>query len=156
MGPRKGGARKPALPIIDRELAINRLLYPEADTVAAQRPRTRADCVDGPRPCPWAGCRYHLHVRVTNVGGIQLEAGRDPLELVNSCGLDLGDYAQSRGGLSLREVGDALVCTRERVRQIEARALHKLQRALGRQHPDMGGLDWWGEEPDGPDGPEEI
>jgi hypothetical protein len=24
------------------------------------RPRTRADCLDGPRPCPWFRCRYHL------------------------------------------------------------------------------------------------
>ena len=24
------------------------------------RPRTRADCLDGPRPCPWASCRHHL------------------------------------------------------------------------------------------------
>lgn len=24
------------------------------------RPRTRADCLDGPRPCPWVACRHHL------------------------------------------------------------------------------------------------
>jgi hypothetical protein len=32
----------------------------EIASVEAQRPKTRADCVDGPRPCPWVGCRYHL------------------------------------------------------------------------------------------------
>ncbi len=28
------------------------------------RPKIRADCVDGPRPCPWIGCRYHLAITV--------------------------------------------------------------------------------------------
>ena len=26
----------------------------------AKRPRTRAECIDGPRPCPHSSCRYHL------------------------------------------------------------------------------------------------
>jgi hypothetical protein len=26
------------------------------------RPRTRADCINGPRPCPWVGCRHHLAI----------------------------------------------------------------------------------------------
>lgn len=30
-----------------------------------QRPRTRADCVDAPRPCPWASCRHHLLLEVS-------------------------------------------------------------------------------------------
>lgn len=28
-------------------------------------PRTRGDCVDGPRPCPYVRCRYHLWLNVT-------------------------------------------------------------------------------------------
>lgn len=30
----------------------------------AKPPRTRAECENGPRPCPWARCRYHLGVEV--------------------------------------------------------------------------------------------
>lgn len=29
-----------------------------------QRPRTRAECIDGPRPCPWASCRHHLLLEI--------------------------------------------------------------------------------------------
>ena len=25
-----------------------------------EMPKTRADCVNGPRPCPWTECRYHI------------------------------------------------------------------------------------------------
>lgn len=28
--------------------------------IVPDRPQTRGDCVHGPRPCPWLGCRYHL------------------------------------------------------------------------------------------------
>ncbi len=65
-------------------------------------PRTRGDCLAGPRPCPWAPCRHVLP------GG--------------SCVLDVAD----RGGATLEEVGLVLHLTRERIRQIEARALAKL------------------------------
>lgn len=27
-----------------------------------KRPQTRGDCVDGPRPCPWVGCRHHTYI----------------------------------------------------------------------------------------------
>lgn len=29
---------------------------------------TRADCIDGPRPCPWVGCRLHLAIEVAEDG----------------------------------------------------------------------------------------
>lgn len=28
------------------------------------RPKTRADCKNGPRPCPWVGCSHHLALTV--------------------------------------------------------------------------------------------
>ena len=28
------------------------------------RPITRADCIDGPRPCPWVSCRHHLLLEI--------------------------------------------------------------------------------------------
>ena len=42
------------------ERQIYALLYPEADALQAERPRTRGDCVNGIRPCPWVGCGHHL------------------------------------------------------------------------------------------------
>jgi RNA polymerase primary sigma factor len=42
------------------------------------------------------------------------------------------------GGHTLQEISDELGCTRERVRQIEARALHKLRR--GRSVRDLRAL----------------
>lgn len=41
-------------------------------TVEAHRPRTRADCVDGPRPCPFVGCRYHLLLDVNHKGSLAI------------------------------------------------------------------------------------
>ena len=34
------------------------------------RPRTRGDCVSGPRPCPWVGCKYHLALDLLTDGGL--------------------------------------------------------------------------------------
>lgn len=31
---------------------------------AIPRPRTRADCLQEARPCPWVGCKYHLLLEV--------------------------------------------------------------------------------------------
>ncbi|NOU27227.1 MAG: hypothetical protein HOO96_04900 [Polyangiaceae bacterium] len=69
-------------------------------------PSTRGECMAGPRPCPWRACRYHL--------------GESPSD---SCALDVAD----RGALSLEEVGALFGLTRERIRQIEAKALAKVR-----------------------------
>src|SRR5262245_43072037 len=42
-----------------RELELGRILYPE---VAVDKPRTRADCVGGERPCPFVSCKHHLYL----------------------------------------------------------------------------------------------
>ena len=34
-----------------------------------ERPKTRADCVDGPRPCPYISCAHHLYLDVNNESG---------------------------------------------------------------------------------------
>jgi hypothetical protein len=98
------------------------------------RPRTRGDCVDGPRPCPWASCRHHLGIevdekpqtdeRVCKLTVLQPDGWRG-----DTCALDVAD--RSRGsGRTLEEVADVWGITRERVRQIEAVAMRKLHRAL--------------------------
>ena len=38
------------------------------------RPLTRAECKDGPRPCPWVSCRHHLLLEVASA---KPKAGRD-------------------------------------------------------------------------------
>ncbi len=50
------------------------------EMVAAEtlsRPRTRGDCIGGPRPRPWLGCRHHLGlVRVLKTGNSDCKSGR--------------------------------------------------------------------------------
>ncbi|HEV8244440.1 MAG TPA: sigma factor-like helix-turn-helix DNA-binding protein [Polyangiaceae bacterium] len=105
-----------------RELEIGRLLYPEADY---WKPRTRAECAEGPRPCPIVSCKYHLFVDVSpRTGAIKLNfPDLEVWELSESCALDVAD----RGGTTLEDVGAIMNLTRERIRQVEVRALAKLE-----------------------------
>jgi hypothetical protein len=89
-------------------------------------PLTRAECIRGPRPCPWWRCRYHLGSDVSRNGSLKITwPDLQPWEIPFSCALDLAEST----GLTLEEVGEALNVTRERVRQIEHRALAKLESA---------------------------
>lgn len=69
---------------------------------------TRADCINGPRPCPWTKCKYHLSGKV-------------------GCVLDMVDLHPDGG--TLTEVAEALNLTKERVRQLELQALAKCREA---------------------------
>jgi len=95
--------------------------YPED----AERPRTRGECENGERPCPWVSCKWHLYLDVNRESGAiklnfpTLEAD----ELAETCTLDVAD----RGGTTLEQVADLINLTRERVRQLEFRALESLQ-----------------------------
>lgn len=84
------------------------------------RPRTRAECKDGIRPCPYVGCRHHLYLDVNPENGtIKLNFPHlEVWEMKETCSLDVAD----RGGGTLDEVGVRLNLTRERVRQIELSA----------------------------------
>lgn len=91
-----------------------------------ERPRTRGECVDGPRPCQWETCRYHL----AGTGRHRVNTTGTPLDSSDSCALDVSD----RGEHTLPEVAVKLEVNNRRVQQIEAGALHKLSRTpLGRE-----------------------
>lgn len=106
------------------ERARARALHPET---AVERPLTRDECVDGPRPCPFVGCRHNLYLDVNpQTGTITLNhPDLEPWEVAEhqSCSLDVAEA----GTLTLEEVSDLANVTRERIRQLEVRALLKLK-----------------------------
>ena len=88
------------------------------------RPRCRGDCADVPRPCPYVGCKWHLYLDTTDRGHVKLNfPDLEPWELTESCALDVAE----EGGVVLEAVGAAMNVTRERIRQIQFRALNKLR-----------------------------
>lgn len=105
-----------------RELEIGRLLYPETDY---EKPRLRSECADGPRPCPFVSCKHHLYIDVSpRTGAIKLNfPDLEVWDLPESCALDVAD----RGGTTLEDVGAIMNLTRERIRQVEVKALAKLE-----------------------------
>jgi hypothetical protein len=111
-----------------RAIEHGKLLYPAMPGVDYDRPKTRADCEDGCRPCPFVSCKYHLALDVNpKTGSIKLNFPDMEVEdMPETCVLDIAD----KGGLTLEEVGDVLNLTRERIRQVEIVAIAKLK-ALG-------------------------
>jgi Sigma-70, region 4 len=117
---------------IARELRRQRafgLVDPELDAVMremeARRPRSRADCANGPRPCMFISCKHHLYLDVNpSTGSIKLNfPDKEVWEMTETCALDVAD----RGGITLEEVGTIMNLTRERIRQVETRGLSKLR-----------------------------
>ena len=94
-------------------------------TAQAERPRTRAECAHGQRPCPWVSCKHHLYLDVNpRTGTIKLNfPDLEPWELEHTCALDVADD----GGHTLEQVGDITNLTRERIRQLELRGLLELR-----------------------------
>lgn len=91
------------------------------------RPKTRSDCIDGPRPCPWMSCRHNLLIEVNeDTGGIYTTRNIEGDELP-TCSLDVAD----EGGHDLAEVGEILGITFQATQVIESRALAKLREEHG-------------------------
>jgi hypothetical protein len=129
---------------IARELRKQRafgLIDPELDEVIreieSRRPRSRADCANGPRPCMFISCKHHLYLDVNPAtGSIKLNfPDKEVWEMSETCALDVAD----RGGITLEEVGSIMNLTRERIRQVETRGLLKL-RELTDDEPGPGPL----------------
>lgn len=119
-----------------KKIAAGRALYPEMPGIDYQRPRTRGDCVDGPRPCPFVSCRHHLYLEATPSGSVIYNfPDHDPDEIPQTCSLDVVDE-----GVTLAVVADALNLTREAARQIEERVFSKLRVAYPhmREHVPAG------------------
>ncbi len=123
--PGKKGRRR------SRTIATKRLtkeelaLAEELRTVEYERPKTRHECVNGVRPCPYVSCKHHLYLDVNpETGSIKLNfPDLDVWEMQETCALDVAD----RGGITLEEVGEILNLTRERIRQVEVKGLEKLR-----------------------------
>ena len=118
--------RQRAMGLIDPELQQTILEIERA------RPRSRAECANGPRPCMFVSCKHHLYLDVNpETGSIKLNfPDREIWEIAETCALDVAD----RGGITLEEVGSIMNLTRERIRQVETRGLLKL-RAIAEQEP---------------------
>lgn len=74
------------------------------------RPVTRADCQDGPRPCPWVSCRYHLAIdvegeRVVSTFRPDEEGDPDLFAMPETCALDVADRARDEAHLGGQELG---------------------------------------------------
>jgi Sigma-70, region 4 len=96
--------------------------------IEASRPKSRADCVNGPRPCLFVSCKQNLYLDVNpETGSIKLNfPDKEIWELAETCALDVAE----RGGITLEEVGEIMNLTRERIRQVETRGLLRLREDL--------------------------
>lgn len=109
------------------------------DRIEQMRPKTRADCVNTPRPCLFVSCKYNLYLDVNpNTGSVKLNfPDKEIWELAETCVLDVAD----KGGITLEEVGKIMNLTRERIRQVETHGLRTLAEELDidpppvRKHP---------------------
>jgi hypothetical protein len=118
--------------ITQEELRIGALLYPTPQDV--ERPRTRGECAEGLRPCPFVSCKFHLYLDVNpETGSIKLNfPDLEVWEMKETCALDVAD----RGAPTLDQIGAIMNLTRERVRQLEVRGLLHLKRKARSVHLD--------------------
>jgi hypothetical protein len=107
----------------DERIALmqGRLEYArELDALEACRPKTRADCADVPRPCPFVACRYNLFLDVDERGVVTIpRSDVPPEEREQSCALDVVE--KNPDGIEAGEVAELLGLSRELVGRIEER-----------------------------------
>jgi hypothetical protein len=99
------------------------------------RPRTRGDCIDGPRPCPWVSCRHHLYLDVVDGGAIRLNFPNvDPGEMAESCSLDVAD----REAAPVDAVAVLVNTTEQGVLDTQRKAFARLRRSRADLRPIVG------------------
>lgn len=105
-------------------------LLEELDPIEYERPRTRADCERGIRPCPFVSCVHNLYLDIQpRTGAIKINfPDLEPDQLPETCALDVAD----NGGITLDAVGRVMNITRERIRQISALIMRKIGRDLAK------------------------
>ena len=114
-----------------RALRAGAEAYPEQPGVDYLRPRTFGECdsvgLGDLFPCPFVSCKHHLYLDVNpRTGSIKLNfPGREVDELPATCSLRVS----LRGGVTLEEVADIIGVVRERIRQVQDRALAQLRGA---------------------------
>lgn len=120
-----------------RRLRRERVSLPKEVTqwLDAQRPKTRSECRNGPRPCPHVSCKFHLYLDVNpNTGSIKFNfPNKEVWELEESCALDVAE----RGGVTLEEVGYYMNLTRERIRQVESNGMKKIAEEIQSSHTEL-------------------
>lgn len=107
------------------------------DPTAPPRPKTWGECKEAHRgtrtnPCPYAGCVHHLALDVTSGGSLVAAfPDREADEIPYTCSLQFAEA--NPDGATLEEIGAVMNVTRERVRQVEARALVRLRRVTAKE-----------------------
>lgn len=102
----------------------------QPDPTEPPRPKTWGECLSVKRgtkdhPCPYAGCKYHLALYVTEAGSLVTTfEGLEADEIPYTCSLAFVE--ENPDGATLEQIGKITGCTRERIRQIESRALARL------------------------------
>jgi hypothetical protein len=97
------------------------------ECINESRPKTREDCKNDVRPCPWVGCQFHLYLDVDDRNEIIFNHENtvfndDDLEnpdlrkMVHTCVLDIVDKIDD--GLTFCEIAEYLGCTVKKVKEI--------------------------------------
>jgi hypothetical protein len=107
---------------------VESLELPSSWEMRAGVPRTRGECKDGPRPCPYVSCRHHLWLRLQEEQPGNPQEGRQGAttlrpSTMDTCALDVAE----RGRATFEEIGAILGVHPTRARQIAEAALAELR-----------------------------
>lgn len=105
------------IPIAERRWFDQESTYPEG----VARPKSRAECENGPRPCPFVTCRNHLALDVSRTGSIKVNfpavlADMDFALMPATCALDVADRHED--GAPLPVVQAAISLSYDRTFQV--------------------------------------
>lgn len=120
-----------------------------------ERPRTRGECMDMARPCPFVSCRYHLAIdahRDRHNNHTLRILNEDPATMANTCALDVADGLcdlpdqegvahephEEAAHTTMREIAGLMgdVLTVERVRQTIETVQKQMRRSCAQELED--------------------